>query len=297
MDIPDFVFGPSLNTTMTDNTANTLITVNEDSGLRNGRVWFLHGYGLIPYDNHYTPPGMKEVDVIHMMGDDPTRKKSILYLQLIHIVSGSNSGQQNMTAYQSYFKKNNKKEASASSHYYRLFLFRDVSSKNGQVVYMVEGKGRNDNLWKRNPMLRDNGVVTIGTYICVINPLPITSTWCNEIPMLECRGSAFVMKSPLSVMEVGIDRSITANCTQAFVMNNVNIEIMSTDIHDSKCSGLFCDRQRSMDIDRGTRSCGCYGMNSRVGCIVLVHSVLFSFGGKVQFAMDDFSSFLFPVFT
>ena len=121
---------------------------------------------------------------------------------------------------------------------------------------MVEGKNRNDKLWTRNPMLRDDGSLTVGTYICVMNDQPITSTWCNEIPILECRGSAFVLKSPLTVVQIAIDYSITANSTQAFVINNLEVSIMSTDIHTSKCSGLFCDRQRSMDIDHGTRAFG-----------------------------------------
>ena len=292
MDAPVFDFGPSLKTIMPENVSDAITTLHQgDNQDRNVRTRSIHGYGLIPYDNHSFPSGLKEVDVLHMMREDPEQKKSILYLQLIHIVSGSNSGQ-NMTAYQSFYKKN--KEASASSHYYRLFLFRDVSSNDGQVVYMVEGKNRNANLWTRNPMLRDDGTLTIGTYICVMNPRPITSTWCNEIPILECRGSVFVMKSPLSVMQIAMDYSITANSTQAFVINNLKIMIVSTDIHSSKCSGLFCDRQRSMDIDRGTRSCGCYSMNSRVGSIVLVHSVEFSASGNNKaFVMEDFSSLSF----
>ncbi len=287
MDPPEFHFGPSFKTSMSEIVEAISESQNDD---RNVRTRSVHGYGLIPYDNQFLPSFSKEVSVKDMMGTSPERKKSVLFLQLIRIVSGSNSGQ-TMTSYQSYLKKN--KEASASSHYYRLFLFRDASSKDGQVVYMVEGKNRNDKLWTRNPMRRDDGTVTIGTYICVMNPHPILSTWCNEIPIIECRGSAFVMRSPPSVMEVGIDDSITANCTQSFVLNNVKIDISSLDIHPSKCSGLFCDRQRTMDIDRGTRSCGCYSMNSRVGCIVLVHSVTFTPKRHAPFVMEDFSSLSF----
>ena len=134
----EFTFGPSPKIVMPENTSPAIMPentstaiINQNEGVtqdRNVRTRSIHGYGIIPYDNHTFPPGLKEVDIIHMMKEYPEVQMSIPYLQLIHILSGSNSGH-TMTAYQSFYKKN--KEASTSSHYYILFLFRDVSSKDG----------------------------------------------------------------------------------------------------------------------------------------------------------------------
>ena len=292
IDIPNFSFGPSSTVNMVQ-TSNNNPSTESDSG-RNVRTRFVNGYGLIPHDSNVVfPEGLVEVDIEHMMGDHPERQMSIMYLQLIHVVSGSITGQSGMTPYQSYFKKNSKKDGSMNSQYYRLFLFRDISTNDGQVVYIVEGKNRNDRLWERDPSLCDNGCVTIGTYISIINPQPITSWFCNEIPIIECRGSCFVMKCVGGSFEVNMDTSITTNVTRCFVKNNVDVDVLSTDVHSTKCSGLFCDRQRSLEISRGNRSCGCYSMNNRVSSIAILHRVEISVGGVQLFSMDDFSSLNF----
>lgn len=158
---PPFTFTPSTTSTMAGS-SNPPPAPPE----RNVRSRYVHAHGLVPQDDAMgLPDSMIEVDIEVMMSDNPEHKKAIMYLQLIHVVSGSSTGQNNSSVYQSYYKKNNKKDGSLSSHYYRLMLFRDVTSKCGQVVYIVEGKNVNDRLWSRYPLLHDNGVVTIGTYI------------------------------------------------------------------------------------------------------------------------------------
>ena len=152
--------------------------------------------------------------------------------------SGSSAGQNNASTYQSYYKKN-KKDLSSTSQYYRLFLFRDLISPDGKVVYIVEGKHMNDKIWARYPLLHDNGVLTIGTYIGVINPMPINQWFCNEIPIIECHGGCFVMKTPGSVTSVNIDMGVVKNTTRAFVLNNVNVDLSSMDVHTTKCIQLF----------------------------------------------------------
>ena len=88
---------------------------------RNVRARIVNGYGLIPYDSAVKiPDSVLEVNIEHMMSDNPERKRAIMYLQLIRIVSGSNNGMNNASPYQSFYKKN-KKEGSLSSQYYRLF--------------------------------------------------------------------------------------------------------------------------------------------------------------------------------
>ena len=101
----------------------------------------------------------------------------------------------------------------------------------------------NDKLWAIFPLLCDNGVVTIGTYIAVINPMPINQWFCNEIPILECCGGCFVMRTPGSVTSINADMGVMRNTTRVFVLNNVNVDLSSMDFHPTKCSGNFCDRQ------------------------------------------------------
>ena len=107
------------------------------------------------------------------------------------------------------------------------------------MVYIVEGKHMNDKIWTRYPLLRDNGKFTIGTYIGIINPMPINQWFCNEIPIIECRGSCFVMKPPSCVASIHVDVGVMKNTTRSFVLNNVDVEIPSLDVITTKCSGRF----------------------------------------------------------
>ena len=77
------------------------------------------------------------------------------------------------------------------------------------------------------------------------------------------------------------------------MLNNVGIEITSMSGHSSKCGGLFCDRQRTIEIDRGSRACGFYSMNSRISNIVMVHGIDVISNNKVLFEMENFSSLSF----
>ena len=295
IEAPEFTFGPSPRTnTMSPDITNLAEPVSDSE--RNVRARIDYGFDLVPYDQGVHIPGFLEVTTVEkMMEDDCNTQRSILHLQLIRIVSGSNSGQNNTSAFQSYLRKNKKEEGSTMSNYFRLFLFRDVNSKKGDVVYMVEAKCTNERLWLRNTSFRDNGTITIGTYIAVINPRPITTKLINDIPMVETHGSCIVMKNPTyPVREVPVEMSVINNMTKFFVLNNVKLTVHSTNVQATSCGGYFCDKQRVIEIVRGTRACGCYSMESRSGSVTLFHSVSISKEhGMKTIHMDDFSSLSF----
>ena len=101
------------------------------------------------------------------------------------------------------------------------------------------------------------------------------------------------MANPSSMASIGIDRGVMRNIICAFVLNNVEAKLASMDVVTTKCSGLFCDRQRAVEILRGNRACGCYMMQTRVGNVVLVHDVDVSKNGERIVTMEDFSSIEF----
>ena len=290
----NFTFCPTNKNSMSSSTytSDEELRTPRPSPERNVAARHVHGYGMTPYEGSIAIPVATEVDLNEMCQESPERKCVIMYLQLIRIVSGSEVGQHNGSTYNSYYNKKNKKEVTGSQ-YYRLLLFRDLMSPDGKVVYMIDGKHMNEKMWTRYPLLRDNGTVTIGTYVGLMNPRPINQWFCNVIPIIESRGSCFVMKPPGCVASINIDVSVTKNTTRAFVLNNVDVEVTSMDVITTKCSGLFCDRQRAVDIGRGNRACGCFVMPDRVGNIILAHHVIVKKEHMVKVEMDDFSSLKF----
>ena len=175
-----------------------------------------------------------------------------------------------------------------------MFLFRELDSAIGQVVYMIESSGHNGRLWVRNVELRDNETITIGTCVAVIRLCPIVNQLGNEVPLLESRGSLIIYNDPNRFLEVRIDNGLSQNVTRAFVLNNTRIEIKSSHAVATKCSGFFCDGQRAQEIIKGRRGCGCYSMETRLSNITMAHNILVtSEFHEPMFRMQNFSSVQF----
>ena len=93
---------------------------------------------------------------------------------------------------------------------------------------MIESRTSNEKLWGCQPEFRNNGVLTVGRCIAVICPTPIQNLLSDEIPILETRHPAVLMKHPKSFHDVSIDRTLVQNNTRAFVMNNATLEVLNT---------------------------------------------------------------------
>ena len=77
-----------------------------------------------------------------------------------------------------------------------MFLFCEILSRVGQVVNIIVGRSLNERLWIRNPKLRENDTVSVGTCIALLCPSPIFNQLANEIEILECRTCGIVFMPP-----------------------------------------------------------------------------------------------------
>ena len=65
---------------------------------------------------------------------------------------------------------------------------------------------------------------------------------------------------------------------------------------ETNCSSLFGDRQRAVDTTVEKKGCGCYSMDNRRACIVMVHNIKFSNSdGSHAFTTADYSSLRFSL--
>ena len=81
------------------------------------------------------------------------------------------------------------------------------------------------------------------------------------------------MRRPTIWTEIPIEHSISQNVAKAFLMNDCVLEWHCVTGVKSKCGGLFCDRQRTMELLDSTKGCGCYAVTSRRSGIVLMHDI------------------------
>ena len=128
--------------------------------------------------DHNIPTRYDTITIDQLMGDNPLQKRTVIRLQLLRIVSGSNDrrkwDQSNSTFY-----NRSKRDKSTNASYSRTDLFREIDSTIGQVVSMIEGRSLNERLWVRNPLFHDNGMILIGTSFALLCPAHIQekSAW------------------------------------------------------------------------------------------------------------------------
>ena len=228
--------------------------------------------------------------VEELMSAEPRLRNTVLFLKILRVVAPSQSDAGMYTLKN--FKKKNYGESRCA--YTRLFLCLDLNS-DGQTVYIGEGRGIGVNLWSNVVNVRDNGSIGIGSTIVLYSPKPISKLLGNEIPIIETNSSCRVKRRhPVDI--IPIERNLEGNLTKGFVLNNCEIKIVCAEVIATNCSGYFCDRQRSAELMRSGKKCGCYQMRGLGSNLSVVHNIDFKDpNDNVIYNVEEFSSMKFSL--
>mmetsp|Transcript_22253 Transcript_22253/g.27288 ORF Transcript_22253/g.27288 Transcript_22253/m.27288 type:complete len:441 (+) Transcript_22253:151-1473(+) len=229
---------------------------------------------------------------LHMNTQGINLNRILLIGQLMWIVT---PGIDQSSSTYSYYKRSQAKNTTGCS-YNRILFFRFVSetnsSQNNRLFCVVHQKMQKNNVFfDRTPNARDNGFVTIGTLIAIVNPEPIED-YMNGTPMIVSHEKAILL-NPMIHKEIPMCSDLAANETKAFVITDSSIEITHVVFLDSKCSGKFCDRQNIEITHSKNRNCGCFSMKSSFSNIISVHSIVFTTKTGERKLMTKFSSLKF----
>ena len=194
----------------------------------------------------------------------------------------------------SYQRKYKTATTSSTMKYHRIFMFCVVSeqgdaSESRQIFYMMQNATTNTELFNRNTNFRDNGIITIGTILMIVNPNPV-ERFMQNIPMLTTNERAIAIQ-PINHPTALMNNDLDGNDCKAFVINNALLNCTRLVFTDSKCSGLFCDRQRVLEICERS-GCGCFSQHSNRNCVTALHYIVCQFNGK-NIGMNNFSSHVF----
>ena len=113
-----------------------------------------------------------------------------------------------------------------------------------------------------NPTYRDNGNISIGYLILMLNPPHIKLLTGGENPILDTRGGCFLMKPNFHQPTIKIDYCIDENTTRAFAINDASIERLAIFSEESLCTAVFCNRQRCIEVTRSGKVCECFSMQN-----------------------------------
>ena len=189
--------------------------------------------------------------------------------------------------------------SNTATTYRSIYLFLNVSenhdSDQNSLFYMIMNSTSNTHLFERNTNFRDNGIISIGTLLLIVNPDPVEN-FLNGIPILSTMERAVVL-NPRTLTQVPLSNNIEGNESRGFIYNNAEITLEKTSFIETKCSGLFCDRQR-IDEVKSCCMCGCFSTKALINCIIAVWIMSFNTSDGKRRVVKDLSSLkAFQMFT
>ena len=247
---------------------------------------------FVPLDPTWTISKRSNIVTIdQLMSSDPPTRNTIIYLIFLRIVSPSHTNDGKSFIVRNL--RNNPKNKQSEEKYTRLFLCMNPLSKRGQTLYIAEGRGVSSYLWNKVSNMRDDGFVSVGSVLAIPCPLPITKLLGNDVPLLETNASCIVMKTRC-YETIDIDPSLPDKTTRGFILNNAFVEVDSIDVISTRCHGHFCDKQKSAELMRRDKPCGCYFMRGVQSGLAVIHRIKIKHGNRT-YIMNEFSSMKFSL--
>ena len=184
-------------------------------------------------------------------------------------------------------------KGSMQMNYHRLFLLRQHGPEESNTVfYVMMSRDQNGEMFNRNIAFRDNGVISIGSYIRILAPMPIVSLMNNVTPMIVSNFPIVALKPPLYLEPIAASEAIQGDNSYAFINSNAHLHVNSTAPFQTNCSGLLCDKQRLREIRGG---CGCFHMISNRSNIAFLHHIRIVGDLGLDITIENFSSTKFSL--
>ena len=156
-----------------------------------------------------------------------------------------------------------------------MLLFCYLSSNSGKPIYLLEDCKSNRSLFLRDPNIRDNGVIYIESCVAIQNPRRTTKYIEDDIPLVSTQNLLICLKVS-DKPTVDLHTAIPNNRTASSCIEGMKIEVLSMTPAETNCSGLLCDRQRTVNTTAYRKGRGCYLLNNRRACVVMVYTNKFS---------------------
>lgn len=185
----------------------------------------------------------------------------------------------------------NRAEDVSYSRIYLMRVFSDINSRqNSKLFYVLQSRTSNVEIWNRNPELRDNGTIAVGSFVRIPNPGPV-ERFMQGIPMVNTEMRAIALRPPPVYNAIPINTNLDGNAAQAFCYNNVHLNVNRLSIVGTNCTGLHCDKQDVVSESRTT--CGCFGCSPFRSNIALIFGISFRTEEGDYRVMPEFSSLAF----
>ena len=159
-----------------------------------------------------------------------------------------------------------------------------------RIFCVMQNSTTNQHFFNRLSVARDNGQCTIGSLIAIVNPDPIEN-YMRGIPMITSSEQSMLLR-PTFHSSIPLQNDLQANETKAFVLHKVELTIRRLLFKDTKCSGMFCDRQ-NIEYNLLKAACGCFSHKASLNNSVAILTFIYVLSNGFQRIVHKFSSLQF----
>ena len=179
---------------------------------------------------------------------------------------------------------------------YQCSIFSRMNiTDNSRIIYLMESKNSNNVLFDRNLEYRDNGTITVGSFLKILAPQPIDNVMNGDVPLVKTPHPLIVLKRPSAIPSISIINEIQSHKSLSFVFNNRHLSINQSYVVSTSCGGNHCDKQRINDWN-GIKGCGCFSMSQNTSNLAVIHSIRFAgTEANPQIGQSEFSSTKFSL--
>jgi hypothetical protein len=223
--------------------------------------------------------------------------RTFIAVQLLHIITPSKKDDR--FQFQKRFTRGGiLTTTTAVQEYSGILMCRIVSKKNPQqsdrICYIVQDGTTNTELFNRNTNFCHNGTITIGSILVIVNPDPVKS-FVQCIPMITSSERAIAVQ-PIAHPTIPLNNDMDGDECKAFVLNGSDIRCTRMVFIDTKCSGLFCDRQQPGEVSTRRSGCGCFSQHASRSCVSALLYINARLPNGEWIGMADFSSYSFMMY-
>lgn len=223
------------------------------------------------------PAFYNKTSIDDLMNEGVSTMKSMVIGRLLRVVSIKDGASKGLFSYNRKTKERN------TVGTYRLLLFMDPMSKNNACFYIKAVNTMNRTLFSKFITVRDSGHCTVGSLFAVLGPKGITERYCNDIAILEPKGSLVLLKEPEKMKTVPIQHSLDGKRTASFSITG-RLFLHNFSVVQTKCNGLFCDRQ-GVCKEKKDNGCGCYSDGNTMHANL---TICFDLGIETENATESF---------
>ena len=137
----------------------------------------------------------------------------------------------------------------------------------------MEDQMNHRNMWDFSTNIRDDGVISVGTTIRLHHVKPVEKMMADDYQSLVTTRPIVVMKDPISLDKVKINYQTLAGFPSTFVLNNCRIEILDSEAVGTGCGGLFCEKQRTLEVMACVQGSCCFLFSQRHPNMAVLHTL------------------------